>query len=90
LFRTGDFTQDFGGGLGPETPCAKVDGDNIAIDYLSVDGRGERFPDLAAECLRLKADIIAVSTTPATQVTKSATHTIPIVINGALFSACRL
>jgi putative ABC transport system substrate-binding protein len=42
-----------------------ADEQTIAIDYLSADGRGERFPALAAECLRLKADIIAVSTTPA-------------------------
>jgi len=40
-----------------------VDGKTITIDYLSADGHGERFPNLAAECLRLKADIIAVSTT---------------------------
>jgi putative ABC transport system substrate-binding protein len=35
---------------------------------------------LAAECLRLKADIIAVSTTPATQAAKNATRSIPIVM----------
>ena len=40
---------------------------NIAVDYLSAQGNGERFPALAAECLRLKADVIAVSTTPAAQ-----------------------
>ena len=40
-----------------------VDGKTITIDYLSADGYGERFPSLAAECLRLKADVIAVSTT---------------------------
>jgi len=57
-----------------------ADGQTIAIDYLSADGRGERFPDLAAECLRLKADIIAVSTTPAAQAAKNATRTIPIVM----------
>ena len=57
-----------------------VDGQTITIDYLSADGRGERFPALAAECLRLKADIIAVSTTPAAQVAKNATRTIPIVM----------
>jgi putative tryptophan/tyrosine transport system substrate-binding protein len=57
-----------------------VDGQTIIIDYLSADGRGERFPTLAAECLRLKADIIAASTTPATQAIKSATRTIPIVM----------
>ena len=50
-----------------------VDGQTIAIDYLSANGNGERFPALAAECLRLKADIIAVSTTPAAQAAKNAT-----------------
>ena len=57
-----------------------VDGQTINIDYLSVDGRSERFPALVAACLRLKADIIAVSTTPAAQVAKNATHTVPIVM----------
>jgi putative ABC transport system substrate-binding protein len=57
-----------------------VDGQTISIDYLSPDGRGEQFPALAAECLRLKADIIAVSTTPATQAAKKVTRTIPIVM----------
>jgi putative tryptophan/tyrosine transport system substrate-binding protein len=57
-----------------------VDGQTITIDYLSADGYGERFPSLAAECLRLNADIIAVSTTPATQAAKRVTSTIPIVM----------
>jgi len=57
-----------------------IDGRTITIDYLSADGRGERFSALAAECLRLKADIIVASTTPATQVAKDATRTIPIVM----------
>jgi putative ABC transport system substrate-binding protein len=57
-----------------------VDGKTITIDYLSADGHGERFPALAAECLRLKVDIIAVSTTPAAQAAKNATRTIPIVM----------
>jgi putative ABC transport system substrate-binding protein len=57
-----------------------VDGQTIAIDYLSADGRGERFPALVAECVRRKVDIIAVSTTPAAQTAKNATPTIPIVI----------
>ena len=57
-----------------------VDGQTITIDYFSADGHGERFPALAAECLRLKADIIAVSTTPAAQAAKGVTRTIPIVM----------
>jgi len=57
-----------------------VDGQTIAIDYLSADGDGERFSDLAAECLRLKADVIVVTTTPAARAAKQATQTIPIVM----------
>jgi putative tryptophan/tyrosine transport system substrate-binding protein len=57
-----------------------ANGRSIAIDYLSVEGNGERFPALAAECLRLKADIIAVSTTPGARAAMAATRTIPIVM----------
>jgi putative tryptophan/tyrosine transport system substrate-binding protein len=57
-----------------------VDGQTLTIDYLSAEGRGEQYPALTAECLRLKADIIAVSTTPAAQAAKNATRTIPIVM----------
>ena len=57
-----------------------VDGKTIVIDYLSADGKDDRFPALVSECLRLKADIIAVSTTPAAQAAKRATRTVPIVM----------
>jgi putative ABC transport system substrate-binding protein len=57
-----------------------VDGQTITIDYLSADGRGEQFPALVAECLRLKADIIATTTTPATQAAKNTNDTTPIVM----------
>ena len=57
-----------------------VDGKTIAIDYLSADGKDGRFPALVSECLRLKADIIAVSTTPAAQAAKRAPRTVPIVM----------
>jgi putative tryptophan/tyrosine transport system substrate-binding protein len=57
-----------------------VDGESIIIDYLSAADRGERFPDLVAECLRRKADIIVPSTTPAARIAKNATNTVPIVM----------
>jgi putative tryptophan/tyrosine transport system substrate-binding protein len=57
-----------------------VHGQTITINYLSSSGRGEQFPALASECVRLKADVIVVSTTPAAQAAKSATRTIPIVV----------
>src|SRR5829696_8975605 len=59
-----------------------VDGQTIAVHYLHSDGQAERFPALAAECLRLKADIIVVTTTPAARAAKEATRTIPIVMLG--------
>ena len=58
-----------------------VDGQTISIDYLSAAGQGEQFPALAADCLRLKADIIVVTTTPAARAAMTATHTIPIVMH---------
>jgi hypothetical protein len=54
-----------------------VDGQTIAIDYLSAEGQGDRFPALAGECLRRKADIIVVTTTPAALAAKSATSIRP-------------
>jgi ABC-type uncharacterized transport system substrate-binding protein len=57
-----------------------VHGKTITIDYLVADGRSEKFPELAAECVRLKADTIVVSTTPAAHAAKNATRTIPIVM----------
>src|SRR5215468_614689 len=59
---------------------AYVDGQTLAIDYLSANGRGERFPDLAADCVRSKADVIVVTTTPAAKAAKAATGSIPIVM----------
>src|SRR5262245_48363160 len=56
-----------------------VQGQTIVIDYLSADGQAERYSALAAECVRLNADIIGTSTTPATQAAKNATRTVPIV-----------
>jgi putative ABC transport system substrate-binding protein len=56
-----------------------VEGRNFVIDYRSADGRDESFPDLAAELLRGKVDLIVTRGTPATQAAKKATATIPVV-----------
>jgi len=56
-----------------------VEGRNFVIDYRSAEGRDERFPDLAAELLRGKVDLIVTRGTPATQAAKKATATIPVV-----------
>ena len=56
-----------------------VDGDNIAIKFFSAEGHYERFPALAAECVRLEPTIIVAYTTPGSLAAKKATGTIPIV-----------
>jgi len=59
-----------------------VDGQTITIDYRSAGtSQAVGFPALATECVRVKADIIVVTTTPAAQAAKNATHTIPIVMH---------
>ncbi len=56
-----------------------VEDRNIAIEYRWAEGKYERLPELAAELVRLKVDVILAVTTPAAQAAKAATRTIPIV-----------
>ena len=57
-----------------------VEGQNIAIEWRWARGNDERFPDLAAELVRLKVDIIVAATAPGAQAAQRATKTIPIVM----------
>jgi putative ABC transport system substrate-binding protein len=55
-----------------------TEGHTIAIEYRWADGRPERYPEIAAEFVDLKVDII-VTTVPAVAALKQATSVIPIV-----------
>ncbi len=57
-----------------------VEGKNISIEYRYAEGRTDRLPDLAADLVRLKVDIIVVSVTTDALAAKKATGTIPIVM----------
>jgi len=59
-----------------------VEGKTIAIEYRFAEENVDRLPDLAAELVRLKVDLIVVQSTPAALAAKAATTTIPIVIAG--------
>jgi putative tryptophan/tyrosine transport system substrate-binding protein len=60
-----------------------LEGQNVAFEYRYAEGNPDRFPELAAELVRLKVDIIVVvgGNTPVRAV-KNATKTIPIVMVG--------
>ena len=57
-----------------------VEGQNIVIDYRYAEGRVDRLPDLAAELVRLKVDLIVSEGTQGPAAAKNATETIPIVM----------
>jgi len=57
-----------------------VEGQNVVIEYRWAEGRNDLFPALVAEAVRLKADVLVMSGTPATLAAKEATRTTPIVI----------
>ena len=59
-----------------------VEGQNIVIDYRYAEGRVDRLPDLAAELVRLKVDLIVSTGTQGVTAAKNATETIPIVMIG--------
>jgi putative tryptophan/tyrosine transport system substrate-binding protein len=55
-----------------------VKGRTVAIEYRWAEGHPERYPEFAAEFVRLKVDVI-VTTVPAVAALKQATSVIPIV-----------
>jgi putative ABC transport system substrate-binding protein len=56
-----------------------VEGKNIVIEYRWAQGKAERLPDLAAELVRLKVDVIFARSTPAVQAATKMTTSVPIV-----------
>src|SRR5215472_613713 len=57
-----------------------VEGQNIRFEFRSAEGQAERLPELAAELVRLRVDMIVTWFTPPAQAAKQATHEIPIVM----------
>src|SRR5215831_7211453 len=61
-----------------------IEGQNIAVEYRYAEGKVDRAPELAAELVRLKVDIIVVAGGDSwIRAAKNATTTIPIVMMGA-------
>ena len=60
-----------------------IEGKNITIEYRFAEQKPERLPELAAELVRLKVDLIVVAGIRRSLAAKKATTTIPIVMTSA-------
>jgi putative ABC transport system substrate-binding protein len=56
-----------------------LEGQNLTIEWRAADNQVDRLPDLAADLVRLKVELIVADGTPVALVAKQATSTIPIV-----------
>ena len=59
-----------------------IEGQNIATEYQYAEGKLDRLPELAAELVRLKVDVIVTGGDNPVRAAMNATKTIPIVMSG--------
>ena len=59
-----------------------IEGRNLVLERRSAEGRFERFGDIVAELVRLKADVIVTGGNPTARAAKAVTTTVPIVALG--------
>jgi ABC-type uncharacterized transport system substrate-binding protein len=57
-----------------------IEGKNLIFEYRLAEQKPERLPELAAELVRLKVDLIVTSGGPSALAAKGATSTVPIVM----------
>jgi putative tryptophan/tyrosine transport system substrate-binding protein len=79
--RQDDFSQ-YDGFVQGMRELGYVEGKDYVSDIRFAEGQYERLPDLAADLVRLKPDILFSGLSPAVRALQQATHTIPIVFVG--------
>jgi putative ABC transport system substrate-binding protein len=79
-FEPSPLSEAFVGGL---RELGYIEGRNIAIEYRHGQGRFDRLPELAAELVRIKVDVILARGLSAAKLAKDATRAIPIVMVGS-------
>ncbi len=61
-----------------------VDGKNVILETKFAEGYSERFPQLVAEMIRLRVDVLVVGSTVGALAAKRATTTVPVVFAGLI------
>jgi ABC-type uncharacterized transport system substrate-binding protein len=61
-----------------------IEGKNLVFEYRLAENKTERIPELAAELVRLKVDLIVTTGNPPALAAQKATSTIPIVMTGVV------
>jgi putative ABC transport system substrate-binding protein len=74
---TEEFWREFQQGL---RDLGYIEGQNIRFEFRSAEGHIDRLPELAAELVRLKVDVIVTWFTPTAVAAAKATREIPIVM----------
>ena len=59
-----------------------IEGQTIFIEDRWADGRPDRFPELIADLIRLKVDVLVVASTPGADAAKKITSSVPVVFWG--------
>src|SRR5262249_25191414 len=72
-----EFWREFRQGL---RDLGYIEGQNIRFEFRSAEGQINRLPELAADLVRLKVDVIVTWFTPTAVAAKQATREIPIVM----------
>ena len=75
--ETAPWGKAFEGGL---RELGWLEGRNIGIEYRYADGKHDRIPDLAADLVRSRVDVILASAAPEVLAARNATRAIPIVM----------
>jgi putative ABC transport system substrate-binding protein len=61
-----------------------IEGQNLVLETRFAEGRAERLPDLFAELIRLRADVLVTGSVAAALAAKKTTTTVPVVFAGVL------